>query len=221
MLSGAAHRIHRSLISHIFVFVFYSKFGMVAKYYRHTYYGYSCAMVVADDDIHIRRARVTDLDAIWNIQRVCYETDLVESRETFENILGRGSNVSFVAYGDDDVIVGYLLAHPWSDILNPPELHNLNLEEMRPSPWGNNVYYIHDVTVLVDYRGSGVGKALVNMFMDRVNSPEPDEIRPIVTLVSVGDSQQFWIKQGFHQVACCAAILNTYQDPSASYMILH
>lgn len=171
-----------------------------------------------DGHHRIRRASYSDLEMIWGLQHSCYDAELVESRETFECILQQ--QLSFVVEAQAGYIVGCLLGHKWSDLFNPPELNNFHSEEMREGAWDNRVYYIHDLTLAKDVQGMGLGKCLVETFLDRVNAPiVADESQPIVTLVAVRNSRDFWIKQGFRSVSCCMGILETYKDPSATYMI--
>ena len=90
---------------------------------------------------------------------------------------------------NNEVILGYLLAHPWpSDI--PPKLH-----EISPVTDSDNLY-LHDLALANEARGKGIAKALVDNLIDTAKAQEYKK----VLLVAVQNSGGFWEKFGFVHV---------------------
>jgi len=83
-------------------------------------------------------------------------------------------------------IIGYLISHPWNILYPPPALNTplIKLEE--------NCWFIHDIVILPEYRGAGVGDEIIKKILHD-NS--------IVTLVAVDDenikTENFWMRYGF------------------------
>ncbi len=172
--------------------------------------------------IAVRLAKESDIDDIMRIQSLCYPPEQLESYEMFSYILGHALLNCFVAV-EEDYCIGFLLAHPWNDVLSPPELHHFNFEEMKHSNiWGSRIYYIHDLSVVPWKQKQGVGQLLVEALTKKINDHQsPEEGKPIVTLMSVGSSLRFWEKQGFVKVACDISTLESYKDVTAAYMLRH
>lgn len=157
--------------------------------------------------LHIRSATLKDIDGILDVQGGVYDNTFIEDASTFEDIII--CNRSFIAEIDGDVI-GYLLVHPWGDITSPPALHDHSPEAfMNPS----KVWFIHDLCILSEYHHQGIGTLLIEALKSEHREPS------IATLVSVNDTSVFWKKHGFKIFSCDKAILDTYHDPHAVYMI--
>src|SRR6478609_3385463 len=82
---------------------------------------------------------------------------------------------------------GYVLSHPWLD-RSPPPLDAVLTPVAAPS-----TYYIHDLALLPETRGSGAGSAIVNLLTARAR----ENYLPNMTLVAVNNSVHFWQRQGF------------------------
>jgi len=169
------------------------------------------------DTISVRHAKLSDIKDIMHIQTVCYPPELLEAEATFARILEKARNVCFVAEVEGYGIVGFLLTHPWSDIFNPPELHNFNPEEISHGHWGR-IYYVHDMSVLPEWRCHGIGTRLFESLLDKIEDSLED-MKPVLTLVSVKASIAFWTRLGFKQVACSQSILSSYKDSTSIYML--
>ncbi|WP_165323382.1 GNAT family N-acetyltransferase [Rhizorhabdus phycosphaerae] len=84
--------------------------------------------------------------------------------------------------------IGYVLAHPWHRA-TPPKLDHL----LGAIPEGADTYYLHDLALLPEARGSGAGAAAV----DRVVAQARRGGFRDISLIAVGDSVPFWTSRGF------------------------
>jgi predicted acetyltransferase len=83
---------------------------------------------------------------------------------------------------DDKGIKGYIISHPYN-ISSPPKINTLltNVE--------NNCLFIHDVVIVSEYRGRGIGNEIIRKILDT---------NPIVSLVACDDkAKDFWKGYGF------------------------
>lgn len=105
---------------------------------------------------------------------------------------------------------GYVISHPWR-YLDPPSL-NVKLGTIPPEP---TTYFIHDIVLLPEARGSGAGFLVVQDLIQHAASAKFDN----VSLVAVKGSSGFWERHGFQTVAepRLDAKLRTYDD-AARYM---
>ena len=85
-------------------------------------------------------------------------------------------------------IAGYVLSHPWH--LGEPPALNVMLERI-PSP--GSTYYIHDLALLPEARGSGAGFLIVNELISHARELG----LPSLSLVAVNGSMPFWERHGF------------------------
>lgn len=157
-------------------------------------------------NVLVRPARSRDLDAIMRIQEASYSSELVESRDVFESML----RTSWVAEDDGERVLGFLLAHPWHDLENPPRLHR-PVNDALPAA----CYFLHDLSVDPRHRGRGIASLLVRRSLEAF----PD--LPLCLVAVNGTAQTFWKpKHGFEKISCeTPEILESYADPSATYMI--
>lgn len=83
---------------------------------------------------------------------------------------------------------GYLLSHPWSfgDI---PALNVL----LRALPQFPTTYYIHDLALLPEMRGSGMASSCIETLISNIRTAG----FPCISLVSVNKSSAFWNRFGF------------------------
>ncbi|OYU88324.1 MAG: GNAT family N-acetyltransferase [Bradyrhizobiaceae bacterium PARB1] len=82
---------------------------------------------------------------------------------------------------------GYVLSHPWHDCSPPP------LDAVLEPVTSPSTYYIHDLALLPETRGSGAGAAIVGILAARARTLQ----LPNMTLVAVNNSVHFWQRQGF------------------------
>lgn len=110
-----------------------------------------------------------------------------ESRAIYENKF-RASPKGCYVYEDNNDIKGYVISHP-SNILSPPQL-NTPLAEVEVNCW-----FIHDIVVLPECRGRGVGDEIIQKILTD---------NPIVSLVACDDenvkTKEFWMRYGFEVV---------------------
>ena len=94
--------------------------------------------------IEIRRAELSDLDAIWRLNRdeLGYDYPLEETREKLSLLLGRESDRIFVAVLDG-VVAGYVHVCDY-DVIYAPHMKN-----------------IMGIAVASAHRRSGIGRALL------------------------------------------------------------
>ncbi|MGO4715501.1 GNAT family N-acetyltransferase [Bradyrhizobium sp. 2TAF24] len=88
-------------------------------------------------------------------------------------------------------LVAYVVSHPWHH-LQPPALNSL----LGALPAMSSTYYIHDVALLPQARGSGAGAAVVARLVAQARA----EGLANLSLVAVNGSQVFWHRQGFAEV---------------------
>ena len=107
--------------------------------------------------------------------------------------------------------VGYIVSHPWT-YAQPPALNSL----LGALPAPPTTYYIHDIALLPEARGTGGADAVVNRLIAQAGALGIDNI----SLVAVNDSVAFWTRHGF-QVVPDAALDNKLRsyDPDARFMV--
>lgn len=83
---------------------------------------------------------------------------------------------------------GYVLSHPW--LREAPPSLNTMLGEI---PSAADTWYIHDLALLPETRGTGAGGTIVPRLADIAKR----EGYPSMSLISVNGSRGFWERQGF------------------------
>ena len=96
-------------------------------------------------------------------------------------------------------IKGYAVAHPW--LFGPP----LNTQLGR-LPIPVDTFYIHDLALLPEARGRGLGMKAVDLLAHQGKLAACTNL----SLVAVGNSPHFWRKNGFQEMNEIA--LATYQN---------
>lgn len=121
-----------------------------------------------------------------------------------------------LAFSSGEDILGYAISHPWR-AYDPPAL-NARLGELPRQP---ETYYIHDVALLPELRGSGAAALVVALLLARAQK----EAFLTVSLVAVNNSSGFWERHGFCNVASqkivdatLARKLRGYDD-AAAFMV--
>ncbi|NWK95184.1 GNAT family N-acetyltransferase [Sphingobium lactosutens] len=97
----------------------------------------------------------------------------------------------FLLAGEGEAL-GYLVSHPWRGT-QQPALDRL-LESL-PAPADH--YYLHDLALLPEARGSGAAQAAVGLVLDQARTAGFGR----VALTAVNGADIFWRRQGFRPVA--------------------
>ncbi|MEK1890746.1 MAG: GNAT family N-acetyltransferase [Phyllobacterium sp.] len=167
-------------------------------------------MASEHNDLQWRLMEAEDLASIIAMAAVIHP-DFHEDENVFRErmkLYGKGCFVLQAASGD---LHGYAVTHPWQ-FCSMPALNSLlgSLPE-RPS-----TYYLHDIALMPEARGSGAAGRIVAIVADRA----VQEGLPTMSLVSVNNSVGFWEKQGFESTDLpeLEAKLRTYSD-DARFMV--
>ena len=107
-----------------------------------------------------------------------------------------------------DGAAGYLIAHPWRGD-TPPKLGAM----LRTIPADADTFYLHDIALLPETRGTGAGRAAVELAIATARAAGFDD----VTLMAVGGAGSFWAAHGFGIVGAAPEILASY-GPEARLM---
>ena len=108
------------------------------------------------------------------------------------------------------VPMGYAVSHPWL-FGRPPALNTL-LEALPARP---DTFYVHDVALMPDLRGSHLGTTVVQLLVHQAKLVGFDNM----SLVAVGRSLGFWRRNGFQAIEReeLQAALSSYGD-GATFM---
>ncbi|MCK1475125.1 GNAT family N-acetyltransferase [Bradyrhizobium sp. 197] len=158
---------------------------------------------------HWRPARASDLPAISAIAARIHP-DLPERPEVFAEKMRLYHDGSRVLAAEDE-IVGYGLAHPWTQHRIPP-LDGF-LEQL---PGGADCLYVHDVAVLPGFRGGVAGD-----YVAAIEQLARASGIATLALVSVYATRPLWERLGFRAVTANAELrakLASYGD-NATYML--
>jgi len=96
-----------------------------------------------------------------------------------------------LVFATDDGIATYVVSHPWQ--ANDPPALNTRLGALPAQP---GTYYIHDIALLPELRGTGAAALAVALLLARAAK---QKLRT-VSLVAVNDSAGFWARHGFRNV---------------------
>jgi len=115
-----------------------------------------------------------------------------------------------VLVDEEGLLLGYLVSHPWPAGAVPAL--NALLGEI---PAGATNWYIHDLALLPEGRGSGAAGRIVAQVADLARKAGCTRL----ALVAVNESAEFWQRQGFREAndPALAAKLASYDD-AACYM---
>lgn len=137
----------------------------------------------------VRALQAYDVESLLQVQTVCYGDAFLESREVFAQRLSCRHQCSVgVAQSQEAPLKAYLAAY-WS---NPGKVTPLDGEFMPPAQ-GEQVLYLHDMSVLPELAGQGVARYLLQLLMDQARARGVQQ----AALVSVQKSQTYWERQGF------------------------
>lgn len=167
--------------------------------------------------LRVRPLSTADVASLLHIQTVCYGSDFLETHAIFAQRLGCPYHCSIgVVRSDaaDPALLAYLAAY-WS---NPGKITPLNGPFTAPAA-GEQVLYVHDMSVLPALAGQGVATHLLQRLLQHAR----DRQLRHAALVSVQGSQAYWERQGFRVTdvldAQQMAHLKTYGE-GACYMCL-
>jgi hypothetical protein len=145
----------------------------------------------------------------------CAHPTFPEDGAVFEERL-RLYPVGCLAFSSGEDILGYAISHPWR-AYDPPAL-NARLGELPHQP---ETYYIHDVALLPELRGTGAAALVVALLLARAQK----ETLPSVSLVAVNNSAGFWERHRFRNIASQKVVdatlirkLRSYDD-AAAFMV--
>lgn len=111
-------------------------------------------------------------------------------------------------FAADGAPSGYLIAHPWRRD-TPPKLGAV----LGAIPADADTFYLHDIALLPATRGTGAGRAAVELTIRAARAAGFGEI----TLMAVGGADSFWTAQGFSIADATPDILASY-GPEARLM---
>ena len=155
-----------------------------------------------------RPMTAADLPAVLAVASVVHP-DYPEDEAVFAERLRLFPDGALVLDGPPG-LCGYVVGHPWPRAA-PPALNSL----LGGLPAQAGCFYIHDLALLPEARGSGAGRAVVA----RLGEIAAQAGLPCLALVAIAGSLGFWQRQGFHAVhdLALAAKLASYDD-AARYM---
>lgn len=130
--------------------------------------------------------RVADLQAVAEISRIVHP-NYPEDDPVFEERLTLYPRGCRVLVAGDGTHHGYILSHPWDG--PPPKLNTL----LGAIPAANRRYYIHDLTILPAWRGTGVASVVVRELLTQARQ----DGFAAAALVAVNGSEGFWRRHGF------------------------
>lgn len=137
----------------------------------------------------VRPLNAHDVDSLLHVQTICYGDGFQESSEVFAQRLSCPHHCSIgVVLDGEDALLAYLAAY-WS---NPGKITPLDGVFTAPAP-GEEVLYLHDMSVLPVLAGQGVARHLLETLLA---SARERGVRQ-AALVSVQDSRTYWERQGF------------------------
>lgn len=138
---------------------------------------------------HWRPMRPDDLAAVTAISATVHG-DFAETQRTYAERLALYP-AGCLVLEQGGAVLGFLVSHPWHQSQSPA----LN-QPLGAIPTRNADYYLHDIAVLQQTRGSGAGKAALAYVIDHARESGFTQI----DLVAVNGADRFWSAQGFEHV---------------------
>lgn len=113
--------------------------------------------------------------------------------------------------GQGTKLIGYILSHPWA-YAAPPALNSL----LGALPTPPTTYYIHDIALLPEARGTGAANTVVRQLTKLAETMG----LPNLSLVAVNNSVAFWQRHSFvlTPIPALDAKLRSY-DEAARFMV--
>ncbi len=158
----------------------------------------SIPMVSLSSSISVRGMRTTDVPEIQRIQEAAYPGILHERPAFYLNRLGLSATTCWVAQDATDaaVLLGYLVAYPWTGGL-PPELD----VPLAALPDGADHWFLHDCAVDPAAQGRGVGRALY----EHARAQAWQAGLRHASLVALGSAASYWRGLGYTEPAVAPA----------------
>jgi ribosomal protein S18 acetylase RimI-like enzyme len=159
--------------------------------------------------LHWRPMALSDLPAMLAVADVVHPS-YPEDAAVFEERLALFSSGCRVLEQVGHLI-GYILSHPWT--YGAPPALNSRLGALPTPP---TTYYIHDIALLPEARGTGAANIIVQQLIELAESLG----LPNLSLVAVNNSVAFWQRRGFALtlIPALEAKLRTY-DEAARFMV--
>lgn len=151
-----------------------------------------------------------DLAAVEAIAAVVH-LSYPEHGEVFAERRQRYAPGCWVFAAENAPPLAYIISHPWL-LLEPPPLDSL-LGALPPEP---DTYYIHDIALLPQARGSGAAGTIVQKLVTHARAIGMHRM----SLIAVNASTPFWVRHAFevHPAPSLADKLSSY-DADAKLMI--
>lgn len=146
-------------------------------------------------------------DGILRVQEDAYTEIPPEDVSILKSKWLSSPNTCFVYLSHDNMVLAYLLAHPWANEA-PPNLH----EKCSITVCQN--LYLHDLALAHEARGKGIAKSLVENLIKNAKVQGVEKI----LLVAVQNSSGFWAKFGF--LCKPNAVISPSYGDSAKLMVL-
>ena len=139
--------------------------------------------------LQVRPLDASDVSSLLHVQTVCYGNAFLESADVFARRLAAPHHCSIgVVRQGDPALLAYLVAY-WS---NPGKVTPLDGDFAAPA-MGEQILYLHDMSVLPSLSGQGIAKHLVQQLLHTARAKGLRQ----AALVSVQNSQAYWERQGF------------------------
>lgn len=152
----------------------------------------------------VRPLEISDLPAVMLVQRECYRDELIETEITFRMKIKHFPR-GCLGLERDGCIVGYVFCQPWMFGEVVPLDDSAGI-----IPENSDCLYIHDLSIVPAWRGTGAAKAL----LDGVFHLATEMRLTKFGLVAVQASEPFWARWGFR----VARMFEYTAGVSASYM---
>ena len=152
----------------------------------------------------IRLMLEADLPGILDIQARAYPAELIESSATLQAKLQLAPDSCWYVE-NEGTPKAYLFAHPWQEEL-PPELD----QALTRLPENCPAFYLHDLALRPEARGTGLGDALVRTALNHARTRG----HRLAALVAIATARNFWHRHGFVARAGNSASL---QEKLAAY----
>lgn len=144
-------------------------------------------MVSGSQILRWRPMKVSDLASVSAMANIIH-TDFYEADAVYQERLRLYPNGCYVLQSNEGSLIGYAITHPWL-LYTMPALNSL-LDQL---PNDATTYYLHDIALLLQSRGSGAAREIVSILADHAQ----ESGFATMSLVAVNGSTAFWQKQGF------------------------